>query len=69
MPSSGVMVAVLKEQHPDHLILSDTARIPLPAGLIVEQFAAGTRVTIIYRRESGGKIIVQSITRNASSLP
>jgi hypothetical protein len=66
--ASGVMVGILKEQHPDHLVLSDTARIPLPDGLIVEQFGAGTRVTIIYRRESGGKIIVQSITRNAGSL-
>jgi hypothetical protein len=69
MPSSGVMVGILKEQHADHLVMSDTARIPLPDGLSVEQFATGTRVTITYLRESGGKIIVQSITRSAGSRP
>jgi hypothetical protein len=66
--ASGVMVGVIKEQHADHLVLSDTARIPLPAGLIVEQFGAGTRITIIYRREYGGRIIVESITRSSGSL-
>ena len=68
MPSSGVMVGVLKEQHADHLVLSDGARVPLVHGLIVEQFSAGTRVTIIYRRESGGRIVVQRITRSPGSL-
>lgn len=66
--ASGVMVGVLKEQHTDHLVLSDTARIPLPAGLIVEQFGVGTRITIIYRRERGGRIIVERVTRSDGSL-
>ena len=66
--TAGVILGILKEQHADHLVMSDTARIPLPHGLIVEQFSAGTRVTITYRRESGGKIIVQSIKRNAPIL-
>ena len=63
------MVGVLKEQHADHLVMSDGARIPLPAGLIVEQFGAGTRVTITYSRESGGEIIVQSIQRSGVQAP
>jgi hypothetical protein len=61
------MVGVLNEQHADHLVLSDTALIPLPAGLIVEQFDAGTHVTITYLRERGGTILVQSITRSIVS--
>lgn len=69
MPASGVMVGILKEQHADHLVMSDGSRIPLPAGLIVEQFAAGARVTITYGRERGGEIIVQSITRSGVQPP
>jgi hypothetical protein len=63
------MVGVVKEQHADHIVLSDSARIPLVKGLIVEQFGAGTRVTITYSRESGGEIIVQSIQRSAVQPP
>jgi hypothetical protein len=61
---SGVMVGVLKEQHADHIVLSDSTRIPFAEGLILEQFGAGTRVTITYSRESGGEMIVQSIKRS-----
>jgi hypothetical protein len=63
------MVGVLREQHADHLVLSDGSRIPLAAGLSVEQFGAGTRVTITYSRESGGEMIVQSITRSGVQTP
>jgi hypothetical protein len=66
---SGIMVGVLKEQHPDHIVLSDSTRIPLAEGLILEQFGAGTRVTITYSRDSEGEMIVESIKRSEGPPP
>jgi hypothetical protein len=62
---SGVMVAVLEELHPDHLVLSDRTRIPLPEGLIVERITSGSRVMILYSRSvDGGEIKVRSVERS-----
>ena len=66
---SGVLIGILKEQHADYLILGDIARIPLPAGLILEQFDSGTLVTIDYNRDSGGEIVVQSMKRSNALRP
>lgn len=66
MVSSGILVGVLKEQHRDHLLLTDSTRISLPAGLIVERFGPATRITILYSRDGGAEIVVQSVTRSAT---
>jgi hypothetical protein len=67
MVSSGIMVGVLKEQHPDHLLLSDSTHISLPEGLIVEGFAPGARITILYRREDAAGMVIQGVTHSAPS--
>jgi hypothetical protein len=62
------MFAILKEQHPDHIVLSDSTRMPLAVGLILDRFFSGSRVTITYSRDGdGGEMIVQSV--NSSALP
>jgi len=61
----GVMFGSLKEQHADHIVLSDSTRIRLADGLVLDQFGSGTRVTITYRRDRGGEMIVESIQRSA----
>ncbi len=62
------MFAILKEQHPDHIVLSDSTRLPLAAGLILEQFFSGSHVTITYNRDGdGGDMVVQSV--KSSALP
>ncbi len=66
MVSSGILVGVLKEQHPDHLLLTDSTCISLPAGLIVERFGPATRITILYSRDGDAEMVVQSVTRSAT---
>ena len=62
---SGIMLAVLKEQHADSIVLSDSTHVPLPEGLIVERITSGSRVVILYsRRDDGGGMVVLSVTRS-----
>ena len=63
---TGVMVGRIKEQHTGHIILGDSTRLPLANGLSLEQFDSGDFVTITYGRDSGGVMVVESITRNAA---
>jgi hypothetical protein len=62
----GILVGVLKEQHAHHIVLTDSTRIPLADGLIVERFGSGTHVTITFNRDSAGEMVVQSIQRGAA---
>ncbi len=64
---SGIVIGVLKEQHPDHIILSDSSRVQLPVGLVLERFPSGCSVTILYRLDGTSERVVQSITRSAAS--
>jgi hypothetical protein len=62
---SGIMLAVLKEQHADSLVLSDSTYVPIPEGLIVEGITSGSRVIILYSRgDEGGEMVVLSVTRS-----
>jgi hypothetical protein len=62
---SGIIVAVLKEQFADHIVLSDERSLPLAEGLVINQFGSGTRILLAYSRDGGGgdEIVVQSIKR------
>ncbi len=61
---SGVIVAVLKEQYADHVVLSDGTRIPLAEGLVVRRMESGSQVTIVYRRnDDGGGVVGLNISR------
>jgi hypothetical protein len=64
---SGITVGILKEQHSDHIILSDSSRVQLPDGLVLERFPSGSSLTILYGRDGAGEMVVQSITRSATS--
>ena len=59
--TAGVILGTLKERHADCIVLSDSMRIPLAAGLTLEPFPLGTGVTVIYSRDSGGGILAQSV--------
>jgi len=62
---SGIMLAVLKEQHADSIVLSDSTSVPLPEGLILERITSGSRVVILYsRKDDGGEMVVLSVTRS-----
>jgi len=64
---SGIVIGILKEQHPDHIILSDSSRVRLPDGLVLERFPSGCSVTVLYSLGGAAEMIVQSITRSATS--
>jgi hypothetical protein len=67
---SGIMLAVLQEQHADRIVLSDSTDVPLPAGLLVERITSGSRVMILYRRgDEGGAMVVLSVTRSIVGWP
>jgi len=67
---SGIVVGILKEQHSDHIVLTDASRVPLPDGLVLEHLPSGSRrhdplqaVTVLARWSS------RSITQSATSHP
>jgi flagellar basal body rod protein FlgF len=62
--ASGIVGGILTAQHADHIILGNTGRIALPEGLIVEQFGRGTPVTVAFRSDDAGTIVVESIKRS-----
>ena len=64
--ATGVMIGRIKEQHPGHIILDDSTRLSLANGLSLEHFDSGDLVTITYGRDSGGGMVVESITRSAA---
>lgn len=66
---TGMMVGKIKEQHTGHIILNDSSRLSLPTWLTLERFNPGDLVTITYGRDSGGAMVVQSITRSAALRP
>jgi hypothetical protein len=67
MSSSGIVIGVLKEQHADHIILADASRVSFPEGLVLDRLPSGSSVTILYSRNNAGEVVVQSITRSATS--
>jgi len=62
---SGITVGILKEQHSDHIVLTDASRVSLPDGLVLERFPPS--VTILYSLDGAGEMVVKSITRSATS--
>ena len=64
---TGVMVGRIKEQHTSHIVLADSStHLSLAPVLSLEQFDSGDLVTITYGRDSGGGMVVESITRSAA---
>ena len=64
---SRIVVGILKEQHSDHIILTDASRVSLPRGMVLENFPVGSRVTILYGRNDAGEMVVKSIARSPMS--
>lgn len=61
--ASGMMVGILKEQHADHIVLTESTRVRLADGLTLERLGVGTRISITYRRNAAGEIVAEKITR------
>jgi hypothetical protein len=67
--ASGVLIGFLKKQDADYIVLGDDVPIPLPPGLVLEQFATGLRVMIDYDRDSSGAMVVRSMKYSPGILP
>jgi hypothetical protein len=65
--ASGIVIGILKEQHSDHIILTDASRVPLPDGLVLERFPPGSSVTILYGHDDAGEMVVKSVTQSPTS--
>jgi hypothetical protein len=63
----GIVFGILKEQHSDYIILSDSSRVQLPDGLVLECFPSGCSVTVLYRLDGTSERVVESIIRSATS--
>jgi hypothetical protein len=66
---AGILFGVVKEQYPDHLLLTDDTRVPVAAGQVVELFSGGTAVTINFHRDDRDQMIVHEIRRSAAIPP
>ena len=62
----GMMYGILKEQHADHIVLSEYTRVRLADGLSLEPLGVGARIAISYSRDPHGEIVAQKVTHNAS---
>jgi hypothetical protein len=61
----GMMYGILKEQHANHLVLTESTRIQLADGLRLKEFGVGARVAITYHRNPEGEIVAETVTFNA----
>ena len=64
--ASGMMYGILKEQHADHIVLSEHTRVRLADGLKLTQFGVGARIAITYHRNPDGEIVAETVTFSAS---
>jgi hypothetical protein len=59
-----MLFGILKEQHPDSIVLTNETRIACAEGL--ERFSPGTRLAIAYSRDGAGGLVCESVTRTTS---
>jgi hypothetical protein len=64
--ASGMMYGILKEQHADHIVLSEHTRVRLADGLKLTQLGVGARIAITYQRNPDGEIVAETVTFSAS---
>jgi hypothetical protein len=64
--ASGMMYGNLKEQHADHIVLSEHTRVRLADGLELEPLSVGARIAITYHRNPDGEIVAETVTFSAS---
>jgi hypothetical protein len=61
--AGGVLVGILQERHPDHLVLRDGTRVFLTASQAGRQFAIGISLTVAYTIKKDGRKIADDIWR------
>ena len=57
----GVVVGILRERHPDHLVLRDGTKVFLTAKLAAGLFVLGTSLTVSYTIKKDGTKLADSI--------
>jgi hypothetical protein len=62
--AGGVIVGVLRERHPDHIVLRDGTKIFLPAKLVSSEFAIGVGLTVAYTLKKDGIRVADNIWRS-----
>ena len=62
--AGGVIVGVLRERPPDHIVLRDGTKIFLPAKLVSSEFAIGAGLTVAYTLKKDGIRVADNIWRS-----
>jgi hypothetical protein len=61
-----MMHGILKEQHADHIVLSESTRVRLADGLELEPLRVGALIAVSYYRDPDGEIVAETVTLSAS---
>ena len=61
--AGGVIVGILRERHPDHIILRDGTQVFLTAKQAASQFALGISLTVAYTVKKDGRKLADDIWR------
>lgn len=61
--AGGVIVGILRERHPDHIVLRDGTQVFLGPKQSASEFAIGISLTVSYTVKKDGKKMADSIWR------
>ena len=61
--AGGVVVGILRERHPDHIVLRDGTQVFLTAKQAASQFALGISLTVAYTVKKDGRKLADNIWR------
>jgi hypothetical protein len=63
MAEGGVIVGILRERHPDHIVLRAGTRVFLTGKQITSQFPLGISLTVAYTIKKDGRKMADNIWR------
>lgn len=61
--TGGVIVGILQERHPDHIILRDGTQVFLTPKQAADQFTLGISLTVAYTVKKDGRKLADDIWR------
>jgi hypothetical protein len=67
--ASGMMYGILKEQHADHIVLSEHTRVRLADGLKLTQLGVGARIALTYHRNPDRRRPHRATALRSSTIP
>jgi hypothetical protein len=63
--AGGVIVGILQERHPDHIVFRDGTRVFLTAKQSASEFAIGINLTVAYTLKKAGRKMADNSWRSS----